>query len=280
MSSRSDVLPPEAARELLPAGQRTGASGRSRPDLRGDGTRRLRSCWSARRSARAGELARVTEQLDSGGATFVDHLRRHLQGDAGWRHRPRRRRRAGVPHPRGLPRRHHGPGGCHKAAVVTPVWSLHGGNTGAAWRLAFRELLATRQQRWLSRSARESLLLYTGDLSLLHADLLTVPALLPTDSWAHLPPGEPYIWEQLLYHLRGAGEAPVSGRPCAIWPISRCAVRQRALRCRIRPAPGSGPVPRPRGNRVATPPACAVGVPICPAAHGRRPRRHPRKPCA
>ena len=56
---------------------------------------------------------------------------------------------------------------------------------------------------------REFVLLQTDDLSLLHADLLAAyRALLPTGSnaWAELPQDEPYIWEHLLYHLRGAGE--------------------------------------------------------------------------
>ena len=56
---------------------------------------------------------------------------------------------------------------------------------------------------------REFLLLYTEDLSLAHADLLAAyRALLPpgTASWARLPPGEPYIWDNLVYHLRGAGD--------------------------------------------------------------------------
>ena len=63
---------------------------------------------------------------------------------------------------------------------------------------------------------REFLLLNTEDLTLLHADLLAAyDKLLPLDanelegrSWAQLPPAEPYIWEHLVYHLRGAGDGP------------------------------------------------------------------------
>ena len=47
------------------------------------------------------------------------------------------------------------------------------------------------------------------DLSLQHAGLLAAyRALLPSPSgsWAQLPPEEPYIWEHLVYHLRGAGD--------------------------------------------------------------------------
>ena len=46
------------------------------------------------------------------------------------------------------------------------------------------------------------------NLSLQHAGLLAAyRALLPSPSgsWAQLPPEEPYIWEHLVYHLRGAG---------------------------------------------------------------------------
>ena len=55
---------------------------------------------------------------------------------------------------------------------------------------------------------RDFLLLHVDDLAVLHADLLAAyRALLPDDRPAgrQLPPSEPYIWEHLLYHLRGAG---------------------------------------------------------------------------
>jgi hypothetical protein len=56
---------------------------------------------------------------------------------------------------------------------------------------------------------RDFLLLETEDIAVLHADLLAAyRALLPagTARWSALPPDEPYIWEHLLYHLRGAGD--------------------------------------------------------------------------
>src|SRR5207302_2998610 len=56
---------------------------------------------------------------------------------------------------------------------------------------------------------REFLLLQAERQSLLHADLLgAYQTLLPenTDAWAGLPQNEPYIWEHLIYHLRGAGD--------------------------------------------------------------------------
>ena len=58
---------------------------------------------------------------------------------------------------------------------------------------------------------REFLLLNTEQLALMHADLLSAyRTLLPTadSSWAELPSDEPYIWEHLIYHLRGAGDGP------------------------------------------------------------------------
>ncbi len=56
---------------------------------------------------------------------------------------------------------------------------------------------------------REFLLLHTEDLSLAHADLLAAyRALLPPGAtlWARLPANEPYVWDTLVYHLRGAGD--------------------------------------------------------------------------
>jgi WD domain, G-beta repeat len=53
------------------------------------------------------------------------------------------------------------------------------------------------------------LLLHTADLPVLHADLLAAyQQLLPdkADGWWQLPPGEPYIWDHLAHHLRGAGD--------------------------------------------------------------------------
>jgi APAF-1 helical domain len=61
---------------------------------------------------------------------------------------------------------------------------------------------------------------------LLHADLLaTYRALLPcgSDEWAQLPPDEPYIWEHLLYHLRGAGDG--AGVTALVCDLAYLAVR-------------------------------------------------------
>ena len=72
---------------------------------------------------------------------------------------------------------------------------------------------------------REFLLLHTEDLTLVHADLLAAyRALYRGDSWARASPDEPYIWEHLLYHLRGAGDG------AAISALS-CDLAYLALRC-------------------------------------------------
>ena len=58
---------------------------------------------------------------------------------------------------------------------------------------------------------RDYLLLQADELALAHGELLTTyRALLPDKnaSWAQLPKDEPYIWEHLVYHLRGAGDGP------------------------------------------------------------------------
>ncbi|MDQ3886182.1 MAG: NB-ARC domain-containing protein, partial [Actinomycetota bacterium] len=57
------------------------------------------------------------------------------------------------------------------------------------------------------------LLLHAPRLALLHAELLNAyRGLLPadgSDQWWRLPVGEPYIWDHLTTHLRGAGERQV-----------------------------------------------------------------------
>jgi hypothetical protein len=56
----------------------------------------------------------------------------------------------------------------------------------------------------------EFLLLGADDTRLAHDELLAAyRALLPPDDphWHRLPPSEPYIWEHLLEHLRGASDA-------------------------------------------------------------------------
>jgi WD40 repeat protein len=74
---------------------------------------------------------------------------------------------------------------------------------------------------------REFLLLQTGELSLAHADLLAAyHALLPAEDyrWARLPQDEPYIWEHLVYHLRGVGDGTaIKALVCDLgWIAVRC----------------------------------------------------------
>ena len=85
--------------------------------------------------------------------------------------------------------------------------------------LAQRELLSMEGEAITFHDLQHDfLLLQAEDLSLLHADLLSAyRALLPPDSsgWAQLPQDEPYIWEHLVYHLRGAGDgAGISALVC------------------------------------------------------------------
>ncbi len=73
---------------------------------------------------------------------------------------------------------------------------------------------------------REFLLLQAERQALLHADLLAAyRPLLPEESavWAELPQDEPYIWEHLLYHLRGAGDG--SGITALVTDLAYLAVR-------------------------------------------------------
>jgi len=75
-------------------------------------------------------------------------------------------------------------------------------------QLAARELLTFSSDAIAFHDLQRAfLLLRAGDVRLLHADLLaTYRAPRGSDEWAELPPDEPYIWEHLLYHLRGAGD--------------------------------------------------------------------------
>ena len=116
-------------------------------------------------------------------------------------------------------------------AAVTRLWAHLSGTPaeGAATRLgrlAARSLLTVQADGITFHDLqREFLLLHTEDLPLGHADLLaTYRALLPPGaSWARLPVGEPYIWDHLVYHLRGAGDgAAVQAVTCDLaWIAAR-----------------------------------------------------------
>ncbi|MGO9971325.1 MAG: NB-ARC domain-containing protein [Solirubrobacteraceae bacterium] len=100
-------------------------------------------------------------------------------------------------------------------AAVTRLWSRLfdvSAERARAWleALAERKLVTLQNEGFSFHDLqREFVLLRTENLTLLHADLLAAYyALLPPVSrgWAELPQDEPYIWEHLLYHLRGAGD--------------------------------------------------------------------------
>ena len=130
---------------------------------------------------------------------------------------------------------------------------------------------------------REFLLLHTEDLPLAHADLLAAyRALLPPGaSWARLPPGEPYIWDHLVYHLRGAGDgAAIQAVACDLaWiAIRSFGSGPYAAESDLRQA--AGPVPRACGDRLAAAAAHPVGPPAHRASHGRGSGGHARQPRA
>ena len=89
------------------------------------------------------------------------------------------------------------------------LWGISAEQT-AAWvaSLAARELFAYAGESITFHDLqREFLLLEAEDLALLHADLLDAYRNLIAggrDGWWRLPPDEPYIWDHLLHHLRGA----------------------------------------------------------------------------
>jgi WD40 repeat protein len=116
-------------------------------------------------------------------------------------------------------------------AAVSRLWAHLSGtpavDTAARLgRLAARSLLTVQAEGVSFHDLqREFLLLHTDDLPLGHADLLAAyRALLPPGApWARLPAGEPYIWDHLMYHLRGAGDgATVQAVACDLaWVAAR-----------------------------------------------------------
>jgi WD40 repeat protein len=78
-------------------------------------------------------------------------------------------------------------------------------------RLAKRELLVIEGTAFMFHDLQRSfLLLRAGDTELLHVNLLAAyKKLLPqrASGWSDLPFREPYIWDRLFAHLRGAGDA-------------------------------------------------------------------------
>ena len=92
----------------------------------------------------------------------------------------------------------------HIAAAATPQATL-----ALLEQLAARQLLCSTRAIHFHDLQHEFLLLQEGDMALKHADLLDAYQSLLGDRsshWRHLPHDGPYIWDHLLYHLRGSGD--------------------------------------------------------------------------
>ncbi len=93
-------------------------------------------------------------------------------------------------------------------------------------RLAERELLVLDGDTISFHDLQhEFLLLRVDDMRLAHDELLDAyRALLPKDApqWHRLPLGEPYIWEHLLAHVRGAGGSVYSIATDLAYLATRC----------------------------------------------------------
>ena len=117
-------------------------------------------------------------------------------------------------------------------AAVARYW---GQLRGSSPRQVHADLLALADRRLLILNRDEItfhdlhhsyLLLQADNMTLLHADLLAgYRGLLPAagTGWWRLPVGEPYIWDHLLYHLRGAGDR--SGTANTVTDLAYLAVR-------------------------------------------------------
>jgi WD40 repeat protein len=224
------VLPREAARELL----------RQLTRVRVLPTEADRICEATGRVALAIALVgaaigaggrswqQVSEQLERGGGTFLDHPYANTfkamqvgiaalgEQDAAAYHSL-----AVYPEDAIIP-----------VAAVVRLWS-HLYDASVQDTVTRLERLAARSLLTMGSDGvrfhdlqREFLLLHVEDLSLAHADLLaSFWALLPAGvSWARLPVDEPYIWDNLVYHLRGAGDGTaIRGLACDLaWITMRC----------------------------------------------------------
>ena len=101
------------------------------------------------------------------------------------------------------------------------LWKASRRETAARLKaLAAHELLTIERGGFSFHDLqREFLLLQASELSVAHADLLAAyRALLPDGAtWSALPHDEPYIWQHLIYHLRGTGDAAgVLGVVCGL----------------------------------------------------------------
>jgi hypothetical protein len=91
-------------------------------------------------------------------------------------------------------------------AWATPNTNGAHAPSSSSWQHASCSCSTATRSRFTTCST-PFLLLRAGDTHLLHDDLLAAYGLRPGGSsvWARLPQQESYIWEHLVYHLRGAG---------------------------------------------------------------------------
>ena len=230
-----DALPPEADRILE-------ATGRSALALAivGAAIGRGGASWS-----------RVVDQLDRGDPDVPrPSLCRRLQGDArghgGARPPVADAYRASLSIPKTRSSRSpRWPG------TGPSVGRLAGRDRAAARLLAGQKLLTVDPDGFSFHDLqREFLLLQAGELSLAHADLLAAyRVLLPLGAdWSALPRDEPYIWDHLIYHLRGTGDAAgVVSAPRPRVP-RRAQLPRRAIRGRERSPPAAAPTSTPRST--------------------------------
>jgi WD40 repeat protein len=218
---RIDVLPVAAARELL-AGVACVDVLPAEADRVLEATGRVALAVALVGAAIGGGRTwqQVIEQLDRGRGTFLDHpyantFKAMEVGVAALDDADARAYRSLAVYPEDT---------FVPLAAVSRLWS-HLYDASSEQTAAWLETLADRRLLTRERDGirfhdlqREFLLLRTDDLCLLHEDLLAgYRALLPpgSNAWAELPQDEPYIWEHLLYHLRGAGDgAGVSALVC------------------------------------------------------------------
>ena len=265
-----EALPAEAE-----ARSRGDGAGRARGGARRGGGRP----WAAPRGRRWSSSSNAARDIPR------PPLRQHVQSDAG------RRRRAGAtadaeayrslavyPQDTTVPSRSGRP------LLDAPLGSLARADTTSGCR---RSPSASCSRSRARRSRfhdlqRDFLLLQAEDLSLLHAELLAAyRTLLPHEaaSWAELPQEEPYIWEHLLYHLRGAGDgAAITALVCDLAYLALRSFRSGPYAAESDLRQAADAVPRSPRDRLAAAPLYAVGPPVRRPADGRRPRRHARKP--
>ena len=209
-----DVLPEQAARQLLArlAGETVEAlPAQADAVLEATGRIALAVALAGAAVGRGGTpWPTLLEQLEQGARTFLAHpyanaFKTMQAGVAALDETDARSYRSLAVYPQDTP--------VPVAAVArywTHLWRDSPGRSRERLQtLAQHELLSLKGEAiTLHDLQRDFLLLDAEDLSLLHADLLDAyRTLLPPDGrWPQLPQDEPYIWEHLVYHLRGAGD--------------------------------------------------------------------------